>query len=303
MDYTRLTVSDLISQASSGSLDIRDFYSRLFKRLGELDRTYNIFVTLAESQALSQATPRTRHGSLAGLPLREGRRRPFRSPHHSLSLAGLLGSGGKGGRPGELSLAHRGLLFLDELPEFNRAVLEALREPLEEGSYVLSRGAGSLRWPARFQLAAAMNPCPCGQRLRGSEHCRCTPGQRRRYFGRISGPLLDRVDLVLHVPRRRRLREAEGRPGEAVRRVATARRRLRESPPALPPGEQRWLDEQLERLFSSFRLRFKIRKLARSLAALDGSERVTRPQMLEALDLGLESRLEILTEMGEGEPP
>ena len=132
--------------------------------------------------------------SAAGLPVDGSRGRPLRAPHHSLSLAGLIGRQGSGGRPGELSLAHRGLLFLDELPEFRRDVLEALREPLEDGALLVSRGAGSLRWPARFQLAAAMNPCPCGQSLRGREHCRCTPGQVQRYRGRVSGPLGSGVD-------------------------------------------------------------------------------------------------------------
>ena len=234
--------------------------------------------------------------SAAGLRVDASRRPPLRAPHHSLSLAGLLGRQGSGARPGELSLAHRGLLFMDELPEYHRDVLEALREPMEEGSLVVSRGAGSLRWPARFQLVAAMNPCPCGQSLRGREHCRCTPGQVQRYRSRLSGPLLDRIDLILELP--------AWRPGDATdllspaavtrlrRQILRARRRLRGgSLEPLAAAERDWLDQRLSEAGASFRQRLKLAALAGTLAALDGRPRPGRRELVEALDLGLRWRL------------
>ncbi len=228
--------------------------------------------------------------SVAGLVVDGSRRRPFRAPHHTVSVAGFLGSLSRDGGPGEITLAHRGLLFLDELPEFNRAVREALREPLEEGELVMSRGAGSLRWPARFQLVAAMNPCPCGQSLRGEEHCRCTPAQVRGYFARISGPLLDRMDLLVEVPLWRASRaEVGGEGSEAVReRVTRARDLLRGSAaPALADPDAVWLDGQLERAGASFRTRQKLRRVARTLAVLAGRDAVRRRDLIEALELGL----------------
>jgi magnesium chelatase family protein len=138
--------------------------------------------------------------SAAGVP-RVGldRRPPFRAPHHGVSDAGLVG-GGAGPRPGEISLAHHGVLFLDELPEFRRSALEALRQPLESGEVNVVRARGSARFPARFQLVAAMNPCPCGRLGDGRDRCVCTDADVRRYRGRVSGPLLDRVDLTVEVP-------------------------------------------------------------------------------------------------------
>jgi magnesium chelatase family protein len=138
--------------------------------------------------------------SLAGrFALQHWSQRPTESPHHSASAVALVG-GGSPPRPGEISLAHHGVLFLDELPEFPRAALEALREPLETGHITISRAARREEFPARFQLIAAMNPCPCG--WRGSQHkaCRCTPDQVARYQGKLSGPLLDRIDLHVEVP-------------------------------------------------------------------------------------------------------
>lgn len=125
--------------------------------------------------------------------------RPIRMPHHSASMVSLVGGGGRL-RPGEASLAHNGLLFLDELPEFNRAVLEALREPMEEGSITVSRVSGSVVWPARFMMGAAMNPCPCGYSMDPKRSCTCLPDARKRYQERISGPLLDRIDIQVSVP-------------------------------------------------------------------------------------------------------
>jgi magnesium chelatase family protein len=125
--------------------------------------------------------------------------RPFRAPHHSVSYAGLIG-GGASLRPGEISLAHNGVLFLDELPEYRRNVLEVLRQPMEEGAVTLSRARGSVRFPSRFLLIAAMNPCPCGHHGDGSDRCVCDVGSVSRYRGRVSGPLIDRMDLTVEVP-------------------------------------------------------------------------------------------------------
>jgi magnesium chelatase family protein len=134
-----------------------------------------------------------------GFDVREFGRRPFRAPHHSASASAIIG-GGPRALPGEVSLAHRGVLFLDELPEFNRAVLESLREPLESGHVSIARAALRVEYPARFQLVAAMNPCPCGYLGDNSGRCRCPPGVIARYRSRVSGPLLDRIDLRVEVP-------------------------------------------------------------------------------------------------------
>ncbi len=151
---------------------------------------------------------------------------PFRAPHHTVSTAGLLG-GGRGPMPGEASLAHRGVLFLDELPEFRRDALEALRQPLEEGSIVIARAGGSVRLPARFALIAAMNPCPCGHRGDERRGCRCPPDALARYWSKISGPILDRIDLILEVrapSMEELLAAAPGESSAAVRaRVLAAR--------------------------------------------------------------------------------
>jgi magnesium chelatase family protein len=125
--------------------------------------------------------------------------RPFRSPHHTISDAGLIG-GGIMPRPGEVSLAHNGLLFLDEVPEFPRKVLEVLRQPLEDGTVTIARAAMSLTFPARFMLAAAMNPCPCGFHNDKNRDCQCTPPMIQRYLSKISGPLMDRIDIHIDVP-------------------------------------------------------------------------------------------------------
>ncbi len=184
----------------------------------------------------------TRIHSVAGLlPRGSGllQHRPFRSPHHSVTEAGL-GGGGTPIRPGEVSLAHRGVLFLDELPEFRRSVLELLREPLESGEILLSRAVGSLRFPAEILLVAAMNPCPCGRFGDGTDRCTCPPPLLERYRGRVSGPLLDRIDL--HVPVRPvpvdRLTAPTSAESSSVvaARVMQARARAEERTPGRPNG-------------------------------------------------------------------
>jgi magnesium chelatase family protein len=161
-----------------------------------------------------------------GFRVERWRQRPYRSPHHSASAAALVG-GGSDPRPGEISLAHRGVLFLDELPEFDRKVLEMLREPLESGRVSISRAARQAEFPARFQLVAAMNPCPCGYLGHFSGKCRCTPDQVARYRGKLSGPLLDRIDVHIEVPavpEAELTGQAAGESSTAVRgRVSRAR--------------------------------------------------------------------------------
>ncbi|HVE52883.1 MAG TPA: YifB family Mg chelatase-like AAA ATPase, partial [Ramlibacter sp.] len=156
------------------------------------------------------------HGGRALDPAR-WRQRPFRSPHHTASAVALVG-GGSEPRPGEISLAHRGVLFLDELPEWDRRALEVLREPLESGVVTVSRAARSAEFPARFQLVAAMNPCPCGW-LGSGRACRCSPDQVARYQGRLSGPLLDRIDLHVEVPALRPSELLDAPAGEATASV------------------------------------------------------------------------------------
>lgn len=159
-------------------------------------RLPGLLPALNDAEALETAAIHSVEGSFR--PER-WRQRPIRAPHHSASTAALVG-GGSTPRPGEISLAHNGVLFLDELPEFDRRVLEALREPLESGHITISRAARRAEFPARFQLIAAMNPCPCGFHGHPDGRCRCTPEQIARYRGKLSGPLLDRIDLLLEVP-------------------------------------------------------------------------------------------------------
>jgi magnesium chelatase family protein len=180
---------------------------------------------MTHAEALESAAVHSLAGSFK---LEQWRQRPFRAPHHSASSAALVGGGGTP-RPGEISLAHNGALFLDELPEFQRGVLEALREPLETGHIHIARAARRAEFPARFQLVAAMNPCPCGWLGAAHGKCRCTPDQVARYRGKLSGPLLDRIDLMLEVPAVDEADLAARGDGEAsatVRaRVAVARAR------------------------------------------------------------------------------
>jgi magnesium chelatase family protein len=211
---------------------------------------------------------------------------PFRAPHHSTSVPGLIGGGGTSLRPGEASLAHRGVLFLDELPEFQRPALEALRQPLEDGVVAVSRVATRAVFPARFQLIGAMNLCPCGGRGDSSASCSCTPERVQRYRERLSRALLDRFDLVLAVPRPRG-RELAGPPAERSRfvreRVLEARLRLREGPPERTAPADELLTRAVERLPLSGRGRARVARVAATVAALAGADHVEAEHVAEAL--------------------
>jgi magnesium chelatase family protein len=243
-------------------------------------------------------------GTLGSTPLI--RRPPFRAPHHTASDAGLIG-GGRPLRPGELSLAHRGVLFLDELPEFRRSALEALREPLEEGAVRIARAEGALRLPARFQLVAAMNPCPCGYRGETTRECTCDDGTVRRYRGKVSGPLLDRIDLHVPVPPvpwetlagprgegeespRVRERVAQARSRQAGRARGTRHRLNSELPAkrlwsagALDPAAPALLERAASKLALSARSLVRVLRVARTAADLDGSARVLASHVAEAI--------------------
>jgi magnesium chelatase family protein len=211
---------------------------------------------------------------------------PFRAPHHSASTAAIVGGGGSGPRPGEASLAHRGVLYLDELPEFQRPVLEALRQPLEDGVVSIARVLGRAVFPARFQLVGTMNLCPCGARGDPGATCVCTPQRIERYRERLSRALLDRFDLVVAVSRPRGV-ELAGPPGEAsaeIRaRVVAARLRLADRPPEQTAEAAELLTTAVERLPLSGRGRARVARAAASIAALAGSERVLPGHLAEAL--------------------
>jgi magnesium chelatase family protein len=231
--------------------------------------------------------------------------RPFRSPHHTTSRTGLIG-GGTQPAPGEISLAHRGVLFLDEFPEFARSHLEALRQPLEDGQVTISRAAGTIRFPSRFLLIAAANPCPCGYHGSAFKPCRCLPGQILRYQKRLSGPILDRIDLHVHcpaVPAHQLTNLQPGEPSKAVRtRVQAAQaRQLRRFKKAsihsngemtsrqvkdfcpLDSQSTQLLETAVSRLHLSARSYFKIIKVARTIADLAGEENISSSHLAEAL--------------------
>ena len=233
---------------------------------------------------------------------------PFRAPHHTASAPALVG-GGSNPKPGEISLAHHGVLFLDELPEFDRKVLEVLREPLESGQVVISRAAKQMTFPAAFQLVAAMNPCPCGFLGDGSPRCRCTPEQIARYRGKLSGPLLDRIDLHIEVPalaasvlRDNQVSESSAQVKE---RVLLARQRQQQRQQCtnknltprlldqyclLGEKEGRLLDQAMQRLRLSARAYHRILRVARTIADLAQSEQVLVPHITEAIGYRLLDR-------------
>ena len=211
---------------------------------------------------------------------------PFRAPHHSASMPAIVGGGVAAPRPGEASLAHRGVLFLDEFPEFARPVLESLRQPLEDGVVVISRVGGRAVFPARFQLVASMNLCPCGARGDPAGHCACPPDRVHRYREKLSRALLDRFDLALTVPRARGL-ELAGPPGEpsaAVRaRVLAARDLIDAGAPELERESGDLLTRAVERLPLSGRGRARVVRVAATIAALAASERIAPEHLAEAL--------------------
>ncbi len=251
----------------------------------------------------------TKIHSVAGLTGRAGlvTERPFRSPHHTISDAGLIG-GGAVPRPGEVSLAHHGVLFLDELPEFDRSVLEVLRQPLEDQRVTISRAAMSLTFPASFMLAAAMNPCPCGFWNDPTRECRCSPLQIQRYVGRISGPLLDRIDIHIDVPAVK-FRDLTGDAPPETDDSATIRERVisaREKQCARLAAEkifsnaemtprmirrhcridadsEQMLERAMTRLGLSARAYDRILKVSRTIADLESSEEIRSAHVAEAV--------------------
>jgi magnesium chelatase family protein len=265
--------------------------------------------TILPSMGLEEALETTKIHSVAGTLL-SGQslltQRPFRSPHHTISDAGLIG-GGSSPRPGEVSLAHGGVLFLDELPEFRRNVLEVLRQPLEDGLVTLSRAAMSLTYPARFMLAAAMNPCPCGYLGDPLHSCSCGPLAIERYRSRISGPLLDRIDIHLEVPavaygdlagehsgedsasirirveqaravQRMRFRDQRGVYANAHMSARDLRRHCRLSEPV-----ESVLRQAVTRLSLSARAYHRVLKIARTIADLAGAAEISTAHVSEAI--------------------
>jgi len=265
--------------------------------------------TILPPLSLEEAIETTRIHSVAGI-LEDSRglvgTRPFRSPHHTISDAGLIG-GGAVPRPGEVSLAHHGVLFLDELPEFERNVLEVMRQPLEDGVVNIARAAISVTFPARFMLAAAMNPCPCGFFGDPSRECHCSPPQIQRYVSKISGPLLDRIDIHIEVPAVK-FKELRGpdttESSAAVRERALRARRIQlerfaseknifsnaQMPPklirqhcAISAEAEKLLENAITRLGLSARAHDRILKVSRTIADLDASPGIEPKHLSEAV--------------------
>lgn len=232
--------------------------------------------------------------------------RPFKSPHHTVSQAGLVG-GGSVPKPGEVSLAHLGVLFLDELPEFDRSALEVLRQPMEDKSVTISRAASSLTFPANFTLVASMNPCPCGY-FGSSRECKCSPMQIQRYVGRVSGPLMDRIDIHIDVPSvkfeelRGRTTEKSESSAEVRERVIKARsiqlkrfagntfsnsamapRQIREFC-AIDTDAEALLEKAMQRQGLSARAHDRILKVARTIADLAAEPNISAAHLSEAIN-------------------
>ncbi len=263
------------------------------------ERLPGILPPMTQDEALASAAIQSL--GTAGFEIARWRQRPFRAPHHTASAVALVG-GGSHPRPGEISMAMHGVLFLDELPEFDRKVLEVLREPLESGRISVSRAARQAEFPASFQLVAAMNPCPCGYLGHSNGRCRCTPDQVARYRGRISGPLLDRIDLQVEVPavpQEELAHKAQGESSAVIReRVATARtlQLARQGRPnfALSSREvDRYcapdargatvLKQAIARLGLSARAYHRILKVARTIADLAGEKALAAAHVAEAI--------------------
>jgi magnesium chelatase family protein len=262
-------------------------------------RLPGILPPLTEAEAMEAAAI----ASISQQPVKAGqwKQRRFRSPHHTASGVALVG-GGSRPKPGEISLAHQGVLFLDELPEFDRRVLDVLREPLESGRIIISRAARQAEFPARFQLVAAMNPCPCGFADDGTDRCLCTPLQIQRYRGRVSGPLLDRIDVQIEVPRLelgQLNRGITGEPSRTVReRVVTARQQqyarsgvcnahldeaeMREHC-ELNEQNRQLLETAMDHLRLSARASQRILRMARTIADLAQAKTIETPHLSEAI--------------------
>ena len=263
--------------------------------------------TILPDLTLEEALESTKIHSVTGLL--DGRpiiaTRPFRSPHHTISDAGLVG-GGTIPKPGEVSLAHNGVLFLDELPEFKRNVLEVLRQPLEDGNITVSRIVGSMNYPAGFMLVAAMNPCPCGFFTDPQKECGCTPPQIQRYRSKVSGPLLDRIDIQVEVPALRYQELASkdaGEPSSAIRQRVNAARQIQlarfqkrnlhanaqmgtrdiKKYCAVKPEAEKLLEVAINKLGLSARAYSRVLKVSRTIADLEGSEDIQPSHVSEAI--------------------
>ena len=264
--------------------------------------------TVLPNMTFNEALETTRIHSIAGLLKDEQpllATRPFRSPHHTISDVALIG-GGQIPKPGEVSLAHNGVLFLDEMPEFKRNVLEVLRQPIENGEVTVSRAVASVTYPASFMLVSAMNPCPCGYLSDPRHQCTCTPGQIYRYRRRVSGPLLDRIDIHIEVPAvhyKELSTEYAGEKSETIRRRVIAARDLQlerfrgdriycngqmktrhiKKYCRMKPDAQRLIETAMEKLGLSARAYTRILKLARTIADLELSEDIQPHHISEAI--------------------